>query len=309
MESPRGINDPSLGALSEVLAEADTVLLLGKKLDFTLGFGEPPSLAPECRLVQIDPERQVLEQTQRVLSDPSQLTLTVLAEPTTTLEALLNLIQERERTGAAWYDEVQAAVSYRPAEWATLAMEQEGPLHPVQVGRGAADSLRDDAAVFISDGGEYGQWTQSCLSASNRVINGPSGSIGSAIPFALAARLAFPNAPILTFLGDGTMGFHLMEFDTAVRYKLPFIAVVGNDATWNAEFQIQLRDYGPDRLVGCELRPTRYDEVVKALGGYGEHVSTPEQLRPALERARDSGLPACIDVSIQRVPSPVIRRG
>jgi len=105
------------------------------------------------------------------------------------------------------------------------------------------------------------------------------------------------------------MGFHLMEFDTAVRYKLPFIAVVGNDATWNAEFQIQLRDYGPDRLVGCELRPTRYDEVVKALGGYGEHVSTPEQLRPALERARDSGLPACIDVSIQRVPSPVIRRG
>jgi acetolactate synthase-1/2/3 large subunit len=309
MESPRGINDPSLGALSEVLAEADTVLLLGKKLDFTLGFGEPPSLAPECRLVQIDPERQVLEQTQRVLSDPSQLTLTVLAEPTTTLEALLNLIQERERTGAAWYDEVQAAVSYRPAEWATLAMEREGPLHPVQVGRGAADSLRDDAAVFISDGGEYGQWTQSCLSASNRVINGPSGSIGSAIPFAMAARLAFPNAPILTFLGDGTMGFHLMEFDTAVRYKLPFIAVVGNDATWNAEFQIQLRDYGPDRLVGCELRPTRYDEVVKALGGYGEHVSTPEQLRPALERARDSGLPACIDVSIQRVPSPVIRRG
>jgi acetolactate synthase-1/2/3 large subunit len=309
MESPRGINDPSLGALAEVLAQADTVLLLGKKLDFTLGFGQPPSLAPECRLLQIDPEPHVLEQTQRVLSDPSRLTLSVLAEPTTTLEAFLNLIQERERKDTAWYDEVHSAVSYRPAEWKTLAMEQDGPLHPVQVGRGAEDSLRNDAAVFISDGGEYGQWAQSCLSASNRVINGPSGSIGSSIPFALAARLAFPNAPVMTFLGDGTMGFHLMEFDTAVRYNLPFIAVVGNDATWNAEFQIQLRDYGPDRLVGCELRPTRYDEVVKALGGYGEHVSTPEQLGPALERARDSGLPACIDVSIQRVPSPVIRRG
>lgn len=309
MESPRGINDPSLGALAEVLAQADTVLLLGKKLDFTLGFGEPPSLAPECRLVQIDPEPQVLEQTQRVLSNQSRLVLTVLADPTATLEALLNLTPERERTDTAWYDEVLAAVSYRPSEWEALAMGQEGPLHPVQVGSGAADSLRGDAAVFISDGGEYGQWAQSCLTASNRVINGPSGSIGSAIPFAMAARLVFPNAPVMTFLGDGTMGFHLMEFDTAVRYNLPFIAVVGNDATWNAEFQIQIRDYGPDRLVGCELRPTRYDEVVKALGGYGEHVSTPEQLGPALERARDSGLPACIDVSIQRVPSPVIRRG
>jgi acetolactate synthase I/II/III large subunit len=309
MESPRGINDPSLGALAEVLAQADTVLLLGKKLDFTLGFGEPPSLASECRLIQIDPEPQVLEQTHRVLSDPSRLAVSILADPTTALDTFLNLIQEREQKDAAWYDEVQAAVSYRPAEWEALATEQDGPLHPVQVGEGAADSLRDDDAVFVSDGGEYGQWAQACLSASNRVINGPSGSIGSAIPFALAARLAFPNAPVMAFLGDGTMGFHLMEFDTAVRYNLPFTAVVGNDATWNAEFQIQLRDYGADRLVGCELRPTRYDEVVKALGGYGEHVSTPEQLGPALERARDSGLPACIDVSIQRVPSPVIRRG
>ncbi len=308
MESPRGINDPSLGALAEVLVQADTVLLLGKKLDFTLGFGEPPSLAPECRLVQIDPELQVLEQTQRVLSNQTRLVLTVQADPTTALEAFLNLTPEHERTDTAWYDEVQASVSYRPSEWEAMSMGQKGPPHPVQVGRGAADSLRGDDAVFISDGGEYGQWAQSCLTVSNRVINGPSGSIGSAIPFAMAARLVFPNAPVMTFLGDGTMGFHLMEFDTAVRYNLPFIAVVGNDATWNAEFQIQLRDYGSDRLVGCELRPTRYDEVVKALGGYGEHVSTPEQLGPALERARDSGLPACIDVSIQRVPSPVIRR-
>jgi acetolactate synthase-1/2/3 large subunit len=163
--------------------------------------------------------------------------------------------------------------------------------------------------VFISDGGEYGQWAQACLSAPHRVINGPSGSIGSSIPFALAARIAFPNAPVVTFLGDGTAGFHLMELDTAIRYDLPFVAVVGNDATWNAEYQIQLRDYGPERLVGCELLPSRYDEVVKALGGHGEHVTSPEQLQPALERARASGLPACINVDIQRVPSPVIRRG
>ena len=308
MESPRGINDPSLGALAEVLCQADTVLLLGKKLDFTLGFGDAPSLASGCRLVQIDAEPQVLEQTRRALADPSRLALSVQADPTAALESLISLSHERLQTDTGWYDEVRTAVSYRPTDWDTLEESEQGPLHPVQVGRGARESLQGDDAVFISDGGEYGQWTQACLSAPHRVINGPSGSIGSAIPFALAARLAFPNAPVVTFLGDGTLGFHLMEFDTAIRYNLPFVAVVGNDATWNAEYQIQLRDYGPERLVGCELRPTRYNEVVKALGGYGEHVNSPGQLQPALERAKASGLPACINVSIQRVPSPVIRR-
>jgi acetolactate synthase-1/2/3 large subunit len=274
-----------------------------------LGFGDAPSLAPGCRIVQIDPEPQVLEHTRRALSDPSRLVQSVLADSLPAMEMLLSLVQDHERADSAWYDEVQAAVSYRPPEWDALARSDQGPLHPVQVGRMAQNSLRGDAAVFISDGGEYGQWAQASLSASHRVINGPAGSIGSSVPFALAARLAFPDAQVVTFLGDGTMGFHVMEFDTAMRYGLSFVAVVGNDAAWNAEIQIQLRDYGPDRLVGCELRPTRYDEVVQALGGHGEHVSVPEQLGPALERAEDSGLPACVDVSIQRIPSPVIRRG
>ena len=309
MESPRGINDPSLGAFAEVLPQADTVLLLGERLDFTLAFGGPPAMAPECRIVQIDPDLQALEDTRRVLSDRSRLVLSTLADPTVALEVLLSLAQERRRTDTAWYDEVQTAVSYRPPEWETLAASEQGPLHPVQIGRDAQHSLREDDAVLISDGGEYGQWAQACLSAPHRLINGPGGAIGIGIPFALAARLAFPDAPVVTLLGDGALGFHIMEFDTAVRYGLPFVAVVGNDAAWNAEYQIQLRDYGPDRLVGCELGPSRYDEVVTALGGHGEHVTTPGQLGPALERAQASGLPACVNVSIQRAPAPVIRRG
>ena len=98
-----------------------------------------------------------------------------------------------------------------------------------------------------------------------------------------------------------------MEIDTAVRHDLPFVAVVGNDAAWNAEYQIQLREYGADRLVGCELLPTRYDKLAEALGGHGEHVTSASQLRPALERAISSGKPACINVQIQRVPAPVVK--
>ena len=86
------------------------------------------------------------------------------------------------------------------------------------------------------------------------------------------------------------------------------MAVVGNDGAWNAELQIQKREYGRERLVGCELLPTRYDQVVEALGGYGEHVATLRELRPALERAFESGLPACIDVEIGRNAAPNIRR-
>ena len=129
------------------------------------------------------------------------------------------------------------------------------------------------------------------------------------MPFAIAARLARPEAPIVATLGDGTFGFHAMELDTAGRYGIPFVLVVGNDAAWNAEYQIQLRDYGPDRLFECELLPSRYDRVAAALGGHGASVTSVAELGPALRAALDSGLPACVNVPISRHAAPAVRRG
>ena len=108
-------------------------------------------------------------------------------------------------------------------------------------------------------------------------------------------------------LGDGTIGFHLSEFETAVRRKLPFVAVLGNDALWNAESQIQLREYGRERMHGCDLTPARYDLAVAALGGHGEYVERAEDLPGAIERALASGKPACINVMIESIAAPVIR--
>jgi acetolactate synthase-1/2/3 large subunit len=139
------------------------------------------------------------------------------------------------------------------------------------------------------------------------VINGVAGAIGPALPFAIAARLAKPNAPVIAAMGDGTFGFHASEIDTAVRYVLPFLVVVGNDARWNAEYQIQLRDFGAERAKGCELAPTRYDRVAEAFGGYGELVTKAEDLLPAVKRAQESKLPACLNVMIEGNPAPVIR--
>src|SRR5205807_4573431 len=137
-----------------------------------------------------------------------------------------------------------------------------------------------------------------CLHATQRLTNGPAGAIGAGLPFALGARFAQPDAPIVATMGDGTLGFHMAEFDTAVTHRLPFVAVIGNDAKWNAEYQIQVREFGANRARGCEMRPLRYDQVASAMGAHGELVTLAEEMLPAVQRALASGLPACINVMI-----------
>jgi acetolactate synthase-1/2/3 large subunit len=176
-------------------------------------------------------------------------------------------------------------------------------MHPLRV-CGAIQSLLDGGGLLVADGGEFGQWAQAGLEARTRMINGLSGSIGSAIPLALAAKVAEPRRMVLAVLGDGTFGFHAMEMDTAVRYRLPIVVVVGNDARWNAEHQLQLQHYGDARAVACELLPSRYDLMVEALGGHGEYVERPEDLEGALGRAVASGKPACVNVMIDGVAAP-----
>lgn len=310
MESPRGLNDPSLGAFADALAQADLAILIGKKLDFTLQYGESPAFRPDCRVIQVDPEMAVLQQSNRTLQNGARLLVTELADPLPALQRLVHLAGRYEWTDGGWNQEVHDAIAYRPPEWDRIVSPEDGPLHALDVCRSVQKALDGGPdAVFISDGGEFGQWAQAAISAPHRLINGPSGAIGSALPFALAARLANPDANIIATLGDGAFGFHAMEFDTAVRYRLPFVAIVGNDACWNAEYQIQLRKYGAERATGCELLPTRYSDVAQSLGGFGAHVGRPADLEACLQRALECAQPACLNVAIQRRAAPVVRRG
>ena len=307
MESPRGMGDPSLGAFAQMVALSDCVLLLGKRLDFTLKFGAVPAFAADCEFLQIDAEKPEIERSQRALA--SRLIATAEADVPSAINALIAASASASKPDSAWRNDVRAAISYRPDAWNSAASSIADRLHPVQALRplqALLDSHPD--SVFISDGGEIGQWAQACLNAPHRVINGVAGAIGAALPFALGARVAVPNAPIIAVMGDGTFGFHAAEMDTAVRYNLPFLAVVGNDARWNAEYQIQLRDYGPARLVGCELLPTRYDQVTVAFGGHGEYVTSADAMFPAAQRAMHSARPSCINVMIEGLAAPNVRR-
>jgi len=287
MESPRGVADPALGAFAEMLARADRILLVAKRLDFTLRFGKPPAFAAGSDAREVCAEGDALA----------------------ALAALAGEARGEGPVRGGWLGEVHDAIAFRPAAWDHAASTMAGRMHPVQALRplqAILDSHSD--SVFVSDGGEIGQWAQACLSAPNRVINGVAGSIGAALPFALAARAALPGLPVVAVMGDGTFGFHPAELDTAVRYGFDFLAVVGNDARWNAEYQIQLRAYGEGRTVATDLLPTRYDEVARGFGGHGEQVTDPAEVLPAARRALASKKPAVLNIMIEGLPAPSLRR-
>jgi acetolactate synthase-1/2/3 large subunit len=278
MESPRGVNDPSLGLLAEVLATADVVVLAGKRRDYTLRFGA--AFAKDCKVLETESGTEQWSAQAR----------------------------RKQWAKSAWFNEVQKAIAFRPAQWKSLNSKPDGPLHPVEVGREVQKLLTAPGSVLISDGGEFGQWAQATVSAPHRLINGPAGSIGAALPFAAAAKLALPGSNVVAMLGDGTFGFHSSELETAVRCGLPYVAVVGNDSCWNAEYQIQLRSYGAARAHGLDLLPTRYDRVAGGFGAHGEYVERPAELAPALQRAAGAGRPACVNVMIERLPAPTFCR-
>jgi len=297
MESPRGVNDPWLHAAKGCLSKADLVLLLGKKLDFSLRFGRPPAFSPQCRFIQVGDDADQI-------GDETRVALTVRGDPPVVVSQLTEAAQDWPQQHRSWGAEVAAARNTTPAEWEQLRCSSQRPIHPLRV-CAAVQPFLDDGAVLVCDGGEFGQWAQAGLEAGCRLINGLSGGIGSALPLAVAGKLACPQRNVFAVLGDGTFGFHALELDTALRYRLPIIAIVGNDACWNAEYQLQLQRYGAERAVGCDLLFSRYDKVAEALGGHGKYVEDPDELTPALRRAVESGLPACVNVIIDGVAAPV----
>ena len=304
MESTRGIADATLGAFPDLIRRADLIVLLGKALDFTIKWLSGPAFDPDLRVIVIDPEPALIERARKEKGE----CLLIGCEAEAGSAAGMLIARAEPRDNEAWIEEARSALDSRPAAWANIVSQTPGRLHPAEVFRALRPHIeRNPETVLICDGGEFAQWAQSMLPVRRRLINGVAGAIGGSLSFALSARMLDPKAPIFAVLGDGTIGFHIAEFETAVRRGLPFVAVLGNDARWNAESQIQIREYGANRMHGCELLPARYDLVVAALGGHGEHVERAADLPGAIERALASGKPACINVMIESIAAPAIR--
>ncbi|WP_447918045.1 thiamine pyrophosphate-binding protein [Achromobacter aegrifaciens] len=301
MESPRGLKDPSLGSLAEAIPQADLIVLAGKCLDFTLGFGGTGALGKHTRVAVIDPDPAMLERASRLLGE--RLALALQGEPYAVLSAMPAVPAPTER--ASWRARVDEALRNRASlSAAASARDALGPRALCETVQAFLAAVPNP--ILVCDGGEFGQWAQAYCQAPVRIINGMSGAIGAGVCYAIAAKIAQPDATVVVVMGDGTAGFHLMELDTAVREHAAIIAVVGNDLRWNAEHLIQMRTYGPQRLIGCELAPTaRYHDVATALGGAGYAAHDADSLGTALGMAMNSGLPACINVSLAGEAAPV----
>jgi acetolactate synthase-1/2/3 large subunit len=300
MESPRGLKDPALGSLPKIMAEADLVLSLGKRIDFTLAFGGTQVFDAGCKWICVNADPDERDRAHRNLQD--RIITAVAADPRDMAAALVGAgtkasARTEWRARAA---EFIAARTFKPGDPAP-----GGGISPAQVCAAVQrqiDKAKD--AVLICDGGEFGQWVQGGTHADKRMTNGVSGVIGGCLGYGLGAKKALPDATVFALMGDGTVGFHFAEFETAARENAPYVVIIGNDERWNAEHQIQLRDYGPNRLIGCQLSGARYDLAVEGLGGHGEYVTDPAELDAALERAVASGKIACVNVQLEGQPAP-----
>jgi acetolactate synthase-1/2/3 large subunit len=273
------------------LKGADLALVIGVPMDFRLGFGG--SFGEETEIIQIDraePDRDPPRALAAELYGGLPATLSALAK------AAVAAGGSPDRT-QAWRESLTETEREKRAAEAADLNDDRAPLHPLRVYKELMEVL-DRNAIVIGDGGDF-------VSFAGRVFDtyepgcwmdpGPYGCLGAGPGYAIAAKVARPERQVCLLLGDGAFGFSGMEFDTMVRHGLPVVAVVGNNGIWALEKHPMEFIYGYS--VAADLLPgTRYDQVVEALGGHGELVAKPEELRPALERAFESGKPACVNV-------------
>ena len=291
-----GFFERGLNRAASKLREADLVILLGRKQDYSIGYCRPPAVAAAAKIIQIDPAAAEIGRNRGVA-------VGIAGDVTAALEQITQAASGRSWPELPWHDELRAARAAQD-EWAQSLAAQDNPMHALYVHQALAELLRpDDCLVF--DGGDFCHFGRALLPARRRgrwSYVSTLGMLGSSLPTAMATKLAFPDSRVINLTGDGAFGFNGMEFDTAVRHNIKVTTILGNDAAWGIDRQIQLGLYG--RPVATDLLPTRYDVVAQGLGGHGENVQTPEELRPALQRALASDRPALVNVAVQRAISP-----
>jgi acetolactate synthase I/II/III large subunit len=274
----------------KALEGADTILAIGTRMDFRLNHGQPPLIPAEANVIWFDIAGEdvgVNRGAAAGLVGDVGLSMRQLSEAT------------RQLSEGDWLAFIRREERNALGRDGALMSSDDVPIHPMRLCREIRDFIDEDTTV-VGDGGDI-------VSYAGRVINvykpgywldpGPMGCLGTGTGFAMAAQIARPGKKVLIVHGDGAFGLNGMEFESMVRHQIPVVSIIGNDGAWGQIKHPQKAILG--HATAAELSPgIRYDKMVEALGGYGELVQRPEDIRPALERAFASGLPACINVLI-----------
>jgi acetolactate synthase-1/2/3 large subunit len=260
---------------------------------FGLFTGGRQSIIPgSARVIQVDIEAEELGRGGRV-------DIAIAADSGEALRALIEAARaHRWPERDAWLQAAGNAAGMARAMLAAASNGTSACIHPYRVASEVA-SVVSDRGVLAVDGGDTFVWAELALEArrpGRYLGHGYLGCLGIGLPFALAAKLAYPDEPVLLLTGDGSVGLNFTEFDTAARHNLPITVVVNNDQAWGMCKHEQMVRLGKERVVGTELAFTRYEKAAEAFGVHAEYVEEAPDIRPAIERAIASGKPACVNV-------------
>jgi acetolactate synthase-1/2/3 large subunit len=295
-----GIGTPAGGKFSlYAITRSDLIILLGTRLNFMLGFGKPPFISSEQKIVQVDIEPSELGKYRDVDGEVAG----------DIKEMLRRWNAEIDGPGhpSSWTEKLRKEREGFQKELHPLLTSENAPIHPLRLVKEMEDARAEDSFLVL-DGSNSALWAVLGIRprSKGQVLFSPIGdleAIGAGIPHAMALKLHYPERDVILHTGDGSFGFCAMEFETAVREKIPIVSVIHNDEAWGMTRDMQAEFFGVNRQIGNTLGVVRYDLMVKALGGHGEFVENPEEIRPALERALSSGLPACVNVVVDPGPN------
>ena len=283
------------------MSEADTVLVIGRKLDYQVGYGSP-AVFPNARFLRLSDTAGELIDNRR--GDPE-----LYASPGLALAAMLEAAGNRlSGIDKDWAEGLKARHAQRMAKGpATDTVGADGRIHPAAIFAAIAEVAAPDY-IAVADGGDLLSFARVGLQATTYMDAGAFGCLGVGVPYAVAAALASPDRQVIAVTGDGAFGINAMEIDTAVRHGAKAVFIVSNNAAWNIERYDQEANYG-GRVVGTTLRHSDYAGMARALGAHGERVEKVEDLAGALKRAL-ANAPALIDaVTSQAVVSSDAQKG
>jgi len=281
----------------EAMKQIDLIILAGALLDFRLAFGK--TIPASAKVIQLDMDATLIGMNRGA-------DVGLVGNLACSFELLL---EEMKNAGlrldfSDWLGELRTIETAAEKKVEAALSSDATPIDPQRMCREVRDWLATlGDSIVIGDGGDIVATAAKILPVPREgawMDPGPLGTLGVGMPFALAAQASNPGKRVVIVYGDGSFGLNGFEYDTAVRFGLPIIGIVGNDGAWGQMMRPQGAVYGWDRLQGTILNFTRYDKVVEALGGHGEFCERPEQIRPALERAAASGKPALVNVVIRQ---------